>query len=125
MTAIFKHGSPLMVDHTPSAAVAAREVVEMGTYNLVAHSAIAAAAKGALAAGGGVYEMIAGEQLTAGEKVFYDHDHATLSGRVHSDDSGTASQPHFGYTLEAASAAAATVLCVHDPDGSVSTGAGG
>lgn len=58
MEAIFRHGSPLMVDYTPSgAAVAAGQVVVIGSFPRIAHSDIADGKLGALATRGGVYEM--------------------------------------------------------------------
>jgi predicted RecA/RadA family phage recombinase len=53
----FKHGEPLMVDHTPGSAVSAGDVIKTNDSLRIAHSDIASGAKGALAAGGGVYEF--------------------------------------------------------------------
>lgn len=72
MEARFRHGNPLMVDHTPSSAVAAGQVVVVGNLPLVAHAAIAANALGALAAGGGVYRMTAAGAAAAGVQVYWD-----------------------------------------------------
>jgi predicted RecA/RadA family phage recombinase len=56
---LFRHGEPLMIDYTPSADVAAGEVVLLGnTTGLscgIAHKDITNATLGAVAAGGGVY----------------------------------------------------------------------
>jgi len=51
-----KHGDPLMVDHTPASAVTAGDVLVLVDSVRVAHLDIEAGRKGALAAGGGVYE---------------------------------------------------------------------
>ena len=53
----YRHGSPLMVDHTPGADVAAGDVVVVGVQLRIAHSDIPANTQGALASGGGVYLM--------------------------------------------------------------------
>jgi predicted RecA/RadA family phage recombinase len=52
----FKHGDPLMVDYTPGSAVTAGDVLVLEDVLRVAHLDIEASRKGALAAGGGVYE---------------------------------------------------------------------
>lgn len=46
-----------MVDHTPTAAVNAGDVLVVNNSLLVAHADIAASNRGALAAGGGVYDL--------------------------------------------------------------------
>jgi len=79
-----RHGTPLMIDYTPSAAVSAGDVVVVGELPLVAHDDIAANAKGALAAGGGVYKVTADGALAAGVIVYWDDTNnkvtATTSG---------------------------------------------
>ncbi|MFO8013632.1 MAG: DUF2190 family protein [Phycisphaerae bacterium] len=53
----FKHGDPLMVDYTPSgASVTAGDVLILVDSVRIAHLDIEDGRKGALAAGGGVYE---------------------------------------------------------------------
>lgn len=65
----FRHGSPVMIDYTPSSGnVAAGQViqatdaasnsVELGLSCLVAHTAIENNTKGAVAAMGGVYDVV-------------------------------------------------------------------
>jgi len=71
MNATFKHGTPRMVDHTPGSAVTGGSVVVVGDLPLIAHRDIAASEQGALAAGGGVYEMTAGEAIATGKKVWW------------------------------------------------------
>lgn len=68
----FKHGSPLMVDYTPGSAVALGEVVVIGSRAYIAHNAITASIKGAVAAGGGVYTLTAAKALTDSEEVYWD-----------------------------------------------------
>lgn len=76
MQAQFVNGNPLMVDHTPSSAVAVGDIVVLTDAIRIAHSAIAANELGALAAGGGVYDVLkaggAGEVFTEGDTVFWD-----------------------------------------------------
>ena len=67
-----RHGTPLMVDYTPSSDVSAGEVVVVGELPLVAHDDIEADAKGSLAAGGGVYKVTADGSLSAGALVYWD-----------------------------------------------------
>ncbi len=72
--AVFKHGNPIMVDHTPGSAVAAGEVVEItaNTFAGIAHSAIEASRKGSLSLGPGVYEFTADGALAIGAIVYWD-----------------------------------------------------
>ena len=113
--ATLKHGNPLMVDYTPGSAVDAGDVLEIGGRALIAHNDIAANALGALAAFGGVYDVIAGEALTAGEEVYM-----TISSQKVFDATGAATgDPHFGYVVPSSSASADgdTVRVVHMPSG--------
>ncbi len=70
------HGSPRMVDHTPGADIAAGEVVVLTDGVRIAHRAIASGAKGALAAGGGVYDFAkptgGGTAMTDGDTAYWD-----------------------------------------------------
>ena len=70
--AIFSHGNPVMCDYTPGGAVTAGHVVVIGVIPCVAHRAIAANEKAAVAVGGGVYKCTADAALTAGAKVYWD-----------------------------------------------------
>lgn len=77
MEATFRHGDPVMVDYTPSGAdVDAGDVVLIGNTTgltcAVAHSDIADGDKGALAAGGGVYELTNLDNAATGAKVWWD-----------------------------------------------------
>lgn len=73
----FRHGAPVMVDYTPSAGnVAVGEVVIVGNTTGwtcgVAHHAITNATQGALAAGGGVYDVVNLNNAANGAKVYWD-----------------------------------------------------
>ena len=70
--AVFKHGNPLMVDHTASGtAIPGTGAIVIGDQVLIAHRDIAIGEKGALAAGGGVYECIADAAIATGKKVWW------------------------------------------------------
>ena len=82
-TATFRHGEPLMIDYTPAAgAVDAGDVVVLGTVGsntggtgalaCVAHLPIANNAPGALACGGGVYDIVSLQNSVLGTKVWWD-----------------------------------------------------
>lgn len=112
--ATFLHGEPVMVDHTPSGAVGAGDVVKVGSALRVAHTDIAAAALGALAIGGGVYALTMGTgtnsgALAAGDTVYYD---TTLGWAT----SGTSANTiKFGQAVAAAGTSAGVVNALHIP----------
>jgi hypothetical protein len=81
--ATFRHGEPLMIDHTPVAgAVSVGDVVVLGTVGsntggtgalaCVAHSPIANNTLGALACGGGVYDVVSLQNSVLGTRVWWD-----------------------------------------------------
>lgn len=74
--ATFRHGDPVMIDYTPSADVSAGDVVLLGnTTGLtcgVVHTDIANAALGAIAAGGGVYDVVNLNNAANYAKVWWD-----------------------------------------------------
>lgn len=76
-TATFVHGSPVMLDHTPGAAVAAGDIIVVGDEIRIAHQPIAANALGALAApsGNAVYRIPkatgASTAIAAGKRVWW------------------------------------------------------
>lgn len=74
MKATFAHGRPLMVDHTATAAIAAGDVLKIGASIRIAHSDIPNGERGALAAGGGVYdiEKATGAGIVDGGLVYWD-----------------------------------------------------
>lgn len=63
--ATLKHGDPLMVDHTPGAALEAGDVIVVGENVRITHKDIAANELGAAAQGGGVYLIAKG--VTTGD----------------------------------------------------------
>jgi hypothetical protein len=73
----FRHGDPVMVDYTPSSGnVAAGQVVLVGNTTGftcgIAHVDIANNTLGALAAGGGVYDVTNLNNAATGAKVYWD-----------------------------------------------------
>jgi hypothetical protein len=72
----FRHGDPVMVDYTPGAGnIAAGEVVIVGNLTGwtcgIAHRPIENSTLGALAAGGGVYDVINLDNAANGAKVYW------------------------------------------------------
>jgi len=100
MEALFKSGSATMLDHTPGTAVATGQVVVVGQLALVCHRPIAANELGALAAGGGVYDLTAATAAAAGAVVYWDD---TANKVTTNADSGANKQ--FGYVVPGSSAA--------------------
>jgi len=111
-TITFRHGDPVMMDYTPGSAVSAGEYVELG--NLagltcgVTHKDIAASELGALAVGGGVYDVKFALNTNVGDKLHYSTGLAALT-----TTSTNASQ--FGYALETTSAVNTTAKALHVP----------
>jgi predicted RecA/RadA family phage recombinase len=70
--AVFRHGYPIKSDYTPSAIVYGGEVVVQEELVCIAHRDIAAGEMGALAIGGGVYEVPAKGAYDCGSKVYWD-----------------------------------------------------
>lgn len=79
----FRHGSPVMIDYTPSGGnVAEGEVVVVGSVTantsgtgavaMVAHRPITNATLGALSIQGGVYDVVNLNNAANGEKVYWD-----------------------------------------------------
>lgn len=110
MEAIFKHGNPRMVEHTPSGAVDAGDVVVTGDTPRVAHTDIAANTLGHLAAAGGVYEMTGDATIAADVVVYWDVSTSKVS---ESDDSGTNTM--FGFTVTACADDDELCLVRHEP----------
>ncbi|HID74473.1 MAG TPA: DUF2190 family protein [Planctomycetaceae bacterium] len=114
--ATFRHGNPLMVDYTPASDVSAGDVVVVGAVPHVAHLDIEANRLGALAAGGGVYDVTAKEALSAGDKVYWDADNNKVT------KTAVAGKTYYcvGFIVpdSAASADGDTVRVQHSPDGS-------
>lgn len=74
--AIFKHGKADMVDHTPSSAVTAGDIVVIGGNARIAHRDIAANELGALGISGGVYAVLkgtdTGDGWSDGDFIYWD-----------------------------------------------------
>lgn len=75
--ATFRHGDPVMVDYTASADVDAGDVILVGNTTGwtcgIAHVDASNTEKFALAAGGGVYEVINLNNAANGAKVYWDN----------------------------------------------------
>lgn len=111
--AIMRSGTPVMIDYTPAAGnIAAGEVVLIGnTVGLtcgIAHVDIVNGVLGALAAGGAIYDVVTLENSVAGTKVWWN----TSINKV---STTSTNNMLFGFLVESASAANATVLCLHKP----------
>lgn len=111
--ATFISGEPIMVDHTPSGAVAAGEVVVLNGYPFIAHRDIAANELGSLSAGGGVYDFLkdgtSGPAIAVGEGV------AWIAGSNLASDVLT-SNVHLGVCVQAASDSESLVRVYHRPN---------
>lgn len=75
--ATFRHGAPVMIDYTPATGnVAAGDVILLGNLtgltNVIAHTPIANTKLGAVASGGGVYEVVNLNNAANGDKVYWD-----------------------------------------------------
>lgn len=116
MQATFVSGDPIFVDYTPSgSAVSAGDVIVVDNYTYIAHSDIAVGEKGAVAAGGGVYEMTGDANISAGDKVHWDS--STEKFTISTDSSANKS---LGNLLPQSSCSAdgQKALVLHRPDGS-------
>ncbi len=106
----FKHGDPLMVDHTPSgAAIVAGEVVVLVDTVRIAHRDIADGVLGALAQRGGVYlcAKTAGVVFADGDILYWDDTANSLNK--------TNTNKKFGVARGAALSAATSALAEHNP----------
>ena len=75
--AIMRHGDPVMIDYTPASGnVAAGDVILFGNLTgltcVIAHRDLENNVKGAVAAGGGVYEVTNLNNAANGAKVYWD-----------------------------------------------------
>lgn len=108
--ATFKHGNPRMLEHTPGSDVDAGDVVLTGDTPRVAHTPLTANLLGALAAAGGVYEMIGDNSIAADKVVYWD----VSAGKV-SEDDDTGTNAVFGFTVTACAQNGSTCLVRHEP----------
>lgn len=104
----FLHGEPLMVDHTPGSAVSAGQVVVTADTPRIAHLDIAANTLGALAAGGGVYEVAGDAAIAADKKVYWNN----TANKV--TETATSNKV-FGVTVTACTGDGALCQVRHDP----------
>lgn len=114
MEASYRHGHPVMIDYTPGANIAAGQVVLLGnTAGLtcgVAHNDIVSGELGAIAGGGGVYDVMVAGNYAAWTKVYWDDGNAKLT-------TTSTNMSQFGYTVEASPAANSVVAVLHVPNG--------
>ncbi len=112
LTAIFRHGDPLMIDYVPGANAAAGDTVLIGNTaglcNGIAHRPLVNGEKGALASGGGVYQVRAAAAYAAGTKVYADSTNNQVT-------TTTTNMSQFGYMLEASTVANQVVEVLHWP----------
>jgi predicted RecA/RadA family phage recombinase len=111
--AIFRHGEPMgYMDYLATADIAAGQVVLIGnTAGLtcaVAHLPIANGATGALAIGGGIYDVTMLTNMAPGAKAYWDD----TNNKVTSTSTNNAL---FGFLVEGNTGANAVVECVHMP----------
>lgn len=105
---VFKNGSPLMVDYTPSGAdIALGQVKLVGDIPCIAHRPITDGEKGALAAGGGVYTVTGDAAIAVGKKVYWNDS----ANKVTETSSGN---KVIGFTVTACSADGSTCDIVHN-----------
>jgi predicted RecA/RadA family phage recombinase len=113
MEAVLVHGTELKIDHTPSAAVAAGEVLTYGEHVVIASRPIAADTLGAVAApsGNAVYDFtkVAADTLAfaVGALVYWNATDNKVSATV--TDKGA------GICVKAAGTADTTVRVLHIP----------
>lgn len=72
-TAIFRRGRPIMADYTPTDGnVNAGDIVLQDGLVCIAHPDLENNRPGALAVGGGIYDMLVADNYAAGTPVFFD-----------------------------------------------------
>lgn len=110
--ATFRSGDPVMIDYTPAAGnVTAGDVILLGNLtgltNVIAHRDIENNVKGAVAAGGGVYDVINLDNAADGDKVYWDGTKATTT---------STNMSTFGFVVSGGGAGANTTCQVfHHP----------
>lgn len=114
------------VDYTPGSAVAAGAVVVVGTFPLVATSAIPAGKKGALAAKGVFKFPKTTDTFTAGDAVYWDVDGTPVTGDALSGaaDSSSATGELIGWAVEDAATGDSYVKVMLNPSKRTATIAG-
>ena len=112
MEARLVHGSPVMIDHTPAAAVSAGDVIVLPNTIRIAHRDIAADELGALAAEGGVYEVPkaagGGSAIPDGTTVYWNDAANVITATA-------STHKRIGETVGASLDADTTQWILHDP----------
>jgi len=109
MEATLISGDPTFADYTPSAGdISAGDVVVIGDLCGIAHLDISNTVLGALAIGGGIYDVAVAANYAAGSKVYWDDTNNLLN------TTSTNNTP-FGWTLEDATGANDVVQAFHMP----------
>lgn len=108
MEARFVSGNYDATKHTPGSAVEAGDVIVAGACCLIAHHDIAANEEGAVAMGGGIYEVAAnsGDVIAQGDRVYWDDSANTA-------EEGATSNTHLGYAARAKASGETTVFVRH------------
>lgn len=112
--ATFKHGNPLMVDHTPTSAVTAGDVIVVGENVRIAHRDIAANALGAAAQADGVYDVTkgtdTGDGWSDGDMLYWDD-----TANEATTDNNAGANPFLGVAIGDADDADETGVVHHFP----------
>jgi predicted RecA/RadA family phage recombinase len=112
--AIFRHGFPVKSDHTPAAQVYGGQVIVMENLVCIAHRDCAVGEMGAVAVGGGVYEVAAKGAYDTGTAVYWDD-------TVNQVSNNSADGMHFGFIVDDTTSAEAgdLVNALHWPSPNV------
>lgn len=110
MQARFVSGNYNTIPYTPSGAVSAGDVVVEGDLVLIAHNDIAAGVQGAMACGGGVYEVTktSGTTPALGDEAYWDDSNNQI-------EDTTTSNTIFGYFAALGVSGETTVRVLHQP----------
>ncbi len=113
LEATMRSGEPKTASYTPAAGdIAAGQVVLLGNLTGltcgIAHQPIANNAKGTLAIGGGIYDVVMGTNIAPYTKVYWDD----ANNKVSSTSTNNAT---FGFLLEGNTGANTVVKCLHQP----------
>lgn len=106
----FKGGTPNMVPHMPSGAIANGDVVVRGTVPMIAHSDMENGRQGALSDGGGLYEMDCNASIGDGVALWWDD----ANNRV---TTTATSNGHIGQSVGVSYAGNTKILVRHRPQG--------
>lgn len=99
-----------MVDYTAGSNVTAGDVVVQSSTPMIAHRDIISGRKGALAIGGGVYDVDCNASIAAGLPVWWDDTNNRVTVTA-------TSNAHFGTTTEASRLTNTKVRVKHEPQG--------